>query len=78
MVNGIWWMLPTSVMARGGRSRSCLHRDSAQFRAVLNAIQVPQSRGWGRPRKRPHRLIADTDFGYAALRPLAAPGAHHP
>lgn len=47
------------------------HRhDSTQLEAVLDGIRVPRLTGRGRPRTRPHRLIADKGYSYPRCRRL--------
>jgi transposase len=47
------------------------HRhDSTQLEAVLDGIRVRRPGGWGRPRTRPDRLIADKGYSYPRCRQL--------
>lgn len=54
---------PLSIMITPG------HRhDSTQFVPVLAGIRVPRAGGRGRPRRRPHRVIADKGYSYPRCR----------
>lgn len=53
---------PLSIVITAGQ-----RGDSPQFQAVLAGIRVPR-RGRGRPRTRPHRVLADKAYGSAANR----------
>jgi transposase len=54
---------PLSIVVTPG------HRhDSTQFVPVLDGIRVPRAGGRGRPRRRPHRVIADKGYSYPRCR----------
>ena len=53
---------PLSIVITAGQ-----RGDSPQFRAVLEGIRVPRP-GPGRPRTRPHRVLADKAYGSRANR----------
>ena len=53
---------PLSIVITAGQ-----RGDSPQFRAVLEGIRVPRP-GPGRPRTRPHRVLADRAYGSRANR----------
>ncbi len=53
---------PLSIVITAGQ-----RGDSPQFRAVLEGIRVPRP-GRGRPRTRPHRVLADKAYGSRANR----------
>lgn len=44
--------------------------DSTQLESVLDVIRVLRPGGWGVPRKRPDRLIADKGYSYERCRIL--------